>query len=239
MALRASTPEPAFASPEPALAAATAANPVAPLAPTAPGLGEKAATAALERVRPNEDLPWPSCEEVVLRDDAATAAWDATAFWKGARRALVQGNVETAHELMCRAVTKDPAGAAAEALVGFYLGRHAVARADRVLSGILAVDGARRTVRELESDVLNQKGEQEEALRVLLGTLRLEPGDAAKRGAVSRKFTAEAALALKSGDLPLAERLLRRAVLLQPTNDAATRRLGEVLLKSGSLEAAR
>jgi tetratricopeptide (TPR) repeat protein len=124
-------------------------------------------------------------------------------------------------------------------LVAFYLGRRATGQAERYVEGILHVDADRRTALELQSDVKNQQGRVDEALRILLQTLKLEPHDEVRRGAVSRKLSAEADLAIKSGDFPLAERLLRRAVVLSPANDQATLRLSEVFLRAGLRDAAR
>lgn len=104
---------------------------------------------------------------------------------------------------------------------------------------MLAIDPGRRTALELQSDVKNQQGLVEEAKRILLATLRLEATDDVRLAAVSRKFGAEADLAIKSGDYPLAERLLRRAVVLSPENDQATLRLAEVFLRAGLRDAAK
>jgi Tfp pilus assembly protein PilF len=218
-----------------------AAEKTAAAAAPAPGAAphsSPAAPSSLDRFRVAEDAPARSCDDV-LGDVTGPVTGDASSYWKMARQALMQGNVDRAHELMCRAVAREPASPAAEGLVAFYLGRRATGQAERYVQGILGVDAERRTALELQSDVKNQQGHVDEALRILLQTLKLEPSDDVRRGAVSRKLSAEADLAIKSGDFPLAERLLRRAVVLSPANDQATLRLAEVFLRAGLRDAAR
>lgn len=220
------------------VAAQASSAPAAPAAAPAPAPAAAGAP-AFDRFRVAADQPAKACDEVLSGIPGATSGGDPSAFWKLARQALMQGNVVRAHEMMCRAVARDPAGAAAEGLVAFYLGRRALGRADQYVQGILSVDPERRTARELQSDVRNQQGQVDEALRLLLLTLRLEPSDSARRTSVSRKFFAEADLAIKSGDFPLAERLLRRSVVLSPGNDQAALRLAEVFLRAGLRDAAK
>ena len=212
----------------------------APLAPTAPASdGPSPAPAAavpqpqLNRFLASADQPVTTCEDLIGAAPSSPGGWDASTYWKTARQALMQGNVDKAHEMMCRAVAKEPASPAAEGLASFYLARRGVGAADRYVRGVLAVDAERRTALELQSDVKNQQGKPDEALAILLRTARLDAGDTARRAVISRKFSAEAELAFKSGDLPLAERLLRRAVILSPQNDQATLRLAELFLRMG------
>lgn len=219
----ASAPTPAAAAPAPQAAAQS---------PTT------AAASPLDRFRVADDAPARSCDEVLGVAPSAVTG-DASAYWKVARQALMQGNVERAHEMMCRAVAREPASPAAEGLAAFYLGKRATGLAERYVQGVLAIDPGRRTALELQSDVKNQQGLVEEAKRILLATLRLEATDDVRLAAVSRKFGAEADLAIKSGDYPLAERLLRRAVVLSPENDQATLRLAEVFLRAGLRDAAK
>jgi Tfp pilus assembly protein PilF len=226
-ALRASPADDGAAASAPP--APTVSTPEGPSAAPAPAIAQP----RFDRFLVSADVAVLTCEDLIGKAPSSPGGWDASRYWKTARQALMQGNVDKAHEMMCRAVAKDPASPAAEGLASFYLARRGVGAADRYVRGVLTVDAERRTALELDSDVKNQQGKPEEALAILLRTARLDAGDAARRAVVSRKFSAEAELALKSGDLPLAERLLRRAVILSPQNDQATLRLAELFLRMG------
>ncbi len=198
----------------------------------------EAQEAQLGRWRVAADAQLPDCRDLLGKDVPQEAASRALGYWEAARSKLVQGDVKQAHRLMCRSALIDPSGPAAEGLVSFYLGRRSIDNAEKWVKRVLAGDPDRRSALELLADIQNQKGKPKKSLSTLLGTLKLSEDNTHKRELVARKFRLDANRALRSGDLPRAERLLRRAVLLDPDSPKALQGLAEVLLKGGLAEAA-
>jgi tetratricopeptide (TPR) repeat protein len=202
-----------------------------------PSVIAKANQASLDRFHVAPEQEMKDCKELVGNQGRGTPR-QASDFWKAARTKLVQGDTEAAHEFMCRSALIDPSGGAAEGLVGFYLGRRSLTNAENWVKRVLAADPDRRTAKELQSDIRNQQGNPEEALTLLLETLKLTEGDRRKRQLVSRKFFADALASERSGDWPRAERLLRRAVILDEDNFDAATELAEVFLREALPKAA-
>ena len=196
---------------------------------TRPGVG--AALGPLDRFRVAPDSQATDCRELVGEEATQRPLSQAAGYWKAARTKLMQGDVEQAHEMMCRAALIDPGGPAAEGLAGFYLGRRSLDNAESWVKRVLAANPESRSGQELLSDIRNQQGRPDDALSILLGTMNLATSDVIKREIVSRKFRADAALAVRSGDLPRAERLLRRSVVLDPKNEDAVIDLVDIFLR--------
>jgi hypothetical protein len=184
---------------------------------------------------------FPTCEERL--GASAPKGKDpirSSGYWKNARRLLMLGNSDEAIENLCLAGLLDPGGPASEGLAEYYLGQRALAQAERWIKESLKADPERRKSKELLGDIENQKGNTEEAKKLLLATLNLSSEETRKLEVTARKFQKDARLARKGGDLPRAERELRRAALLAPTDAEIAIELGDTLLRrEASVAAAR
>ncbi len=182
---------------------------------------------------------FPTCEERL--GPATPKSPDparSVGYWKNARRLLMVGKSEEAVESMCLAGLLDPAGPASEGLAEYYLGQRSLEQADRWIKASLKADPDRRKSQELLGDIENQKGNEEAARKILLDTMKLTGDETRKMEMTARKLRQDARLAKKGGDLPRAERELRRAILLSPKDAEIAAELGEVLLRRNAAEAA-
>ena len=162
----------------------------------------------------------------------------AISYWKQARRLLMQGKSEEALEMMCLAGLFDPAGPAAEGLAEYYLAQRALTEAERWVKLSLKADDNRRKSHELLGDIESQKGHPQEALKIWLDTMRLSGDETATMQAISRKLMQDANLARRGGDLPRAERSLRRAAALAPESSVIAIELADIFLQRNTLPAA-
>lgn len=159
-------------------------------------------------------------------------------YWKQARRLLMMGKTDQALEMMCLAGLFDPAGPAAEGLAEYYLAQRSLAEAERWVKLSLKADSTRRKSLELQGDIESQKGNPEKALKIWLDTMRLDGSETAKMQAISRKFMQDSKLARRGGDLPRAERTLRRAAAMDPSSAVISAELAELFLQREVLASA-
>jgi Flp pilus assembly protein TadD len=208
-----------------------------PPKPPPPAEPAPAPTPILDRFRVAEDAALAPCAQLVSGalpgDGAGTTAFNR------ARKALMAGDVAAAEADLCRSVLAAPTGPAAEALAEFYLGRRAVSLAKRELEPALAANPERRKAIELMADVRAYEGDAQAARELLLGTLGVSEGDTRVLAAVARKFAAEGDQAARGGDLPRAERLIRRAALLVPDDVGISLSLAAIYGRSGMPGAAQ
>ncbi len=185
-----------------------------------------------------------SCETVLGTGRKAFAARprrDGQALWKKARQKMLAGDQHGAHQLMCQSAFIDPSGPASIGLGTYYLTRGSLIQAENwARFGVENRTGSKqRMSKELLGDVLIQKGDVDEAVKLWLETMRLEPSDRGKIEAVARALTRHAADAKRGDDHPRAERLLRRAAALDAKNSAAASGLAGALLENGEKDLAR
>jgi tetratricopeptide (TPR) repeat protein len=183
----------------------------------------------------------PSCEERL--GASAPKQVDpvrSSGYLKAARKHLMLGATEDAIQNLCLAGLSDPGGPASEGLAEYYLGQRAVEQAERWIRESLKVDPERRKSKELLGDIENQKGNVQEAKKILLATLQLSGDETKTMELTARKLRQDSRLARKGGDLPRAERELRRAALLSPKDAEIAAELGDMLLRrEASVAAAR
>src|SRR5690606_38259635 len=157
--------------------------------------------------------------------------WEGQAIWKRARKQLLVGERDVAHQLMCQAAFIDPSGRASVGLASFYLTQRSLKNAHEwALYGIEQRPEFPRKSQELLGDTLSQMGKVDEARAVWLETMKLNRDDQAKLQAVARTLTSSAEQARRGGDNALAERLLRRATLFDEGNARAAGELAVTLL---------
>jgi Tfp pilus assembly protein PilF len=185
------------------------------------------------QVAPDAQLP-PCPPPEASPQNVATGS---TALQK-ARQRLVAGDVEGARALMCQAAQLEPSGSAAESLALLFLSGRSLDNAKHWAEAALRQDPERRTARELLGDIENQRGNIEASREIWLSTMQLRGDEIARIDAVSRQQVREGLVAVKSRDLPRAERYFRRAITLQPKNGAAAAALAQVLVQLGYREAA-
>lgn len=190
--------------------------------------------AALFRV--GADAKLPACDDRSLV--AGEPAGAANGYLQRARQQLVAGSMDTARELMCKAALLDPAGPASEGLAQLYLAGRSLDNAHHWAQVSLRYNPDRRTTKELLGDIASQRGQVKEARDIWLETMQLTGNETAKLEAVSRNQVREGNQAIRSRDLPRAERLFRRSITLDPKNAAAAVGLAQVYLELGEREAA-
>lgn len=186
--------------------------------------------------RVGADAKLPACDDRSLV--AGEPAGAANGYLQRARQQLVAGSTDDARELMCKAALLDPAGPASEGLAQIFLAGRSLENAHHWAQISLRYNPDRRTTKELLGDIASQQGQVQEARDIWLETMQLTGDETAKLEAVSRNQVREGNQAIRSRDLPRAERLFRRSITLDPTNAAAAVGLAQVYLELGEREAA-
>ncbi len=159
-------------------------------------------------------------------------------YLRQARKMLMIGNTEDALELMCLSGLSDSKGPAAEALAEYYLSHRSLGQAEHWVKISLQADSERRKSQELLADIENQKGNHEKSRDLLLKTMKLTGRETSTLAAIGRKLIADAHQATKGGDLPRAERALRRAAVLVPESSGVALELAQVLAERKMADAA-
>lgn len=174
-----------------------------------------------------------TCTELVpnpkqgVRDPAA----EGSVPWQAARKAIVRGDLAAAQASMCEAAFINPASPALEALALLYVTEGAATEALVWLDKAEAVRPGVRDTLELRGAALSQLGQIGKARQVWLQALNVKEEDMGRRGGVADEDVAVARQHMKQGDLPRAERRLRRAVVLNPKSSLAMATLAELFLK--------
>jgi Flp pilus assembly protein TadD len=181
----------------------------------------------------------PACEKVVDPPAAVTALSVAAGSraWEKARGLLVLGDMAGAQRQMCTAVLNHPQSLALEGLAALYLTLRTPSEALRWVEQALGVRPDRPKTLELYGDVLVMLGRETEARKAWLSGLRMQ-ADNKSIQLLARNLTEEADKALRSGDLPRAEQLARRAAGLDMTSARAAGTMAAVLLTAGQTELA-
>lgn len=186
-----------------------------------------------------------SCEEIVgegkapgsVKSQAQLARLSAQHF-RAAQKALVGGKTAEAHADLCRAALLDPAGGGTLVLVQYLLAQRDYKQALAWIRKARAARPPELAVEELWGDVLHQAGNPDDALRVWLAALDMEPAETAKRVAVARRFAAHGSESLSGGDYARAERALRRASAFDPESAVVARLLATLFSRQGQREQA-
>lgn len=244
-------------SAEPADAPSAEPAAEAPAAPTEEASGADENAPALgspsEDPKPAEPAPAPStasakdlaaaltvtarktqtCEDLVPnpppigRDPAAQAS----PSWNAARKAIVKGDLVAAKTGMCEAALINTSSPALEALALLYVTEDAPTEALIWLDKAEAVRPGVRETLDLRAVALTQLGRIDEAREVWFRALHLTADETGRRQGNAIEDINVGKQHLKRGDIPRAERLLRRALVLAPDHPLALSTMAEVLLK--------
>lgn len=158
--------------------------------------------------------------------------------WNAARKAIVKGDLVAAKTGMCEAALINPKSPALEALALLFVTEGAPAKALIWLEKAEAVRPGVRETLDLRAIALTQLGRLEEARQVWFRALNLTAEDASRRQGNAIEDINVGKQYLKRGDIPRAERLLRRAVVLAPENSVGLATLAEVLARKKAYDEA-
>jgi tetratricopeptide (TPR) repeat protein len=197
--------------------------------------------ALLERYLKVREVTPKTCSELVpspkqgVRDPAA----EGSVPWQAARKAIVRGDLVLAQTNMCEASFINPASPALEALALLYVTQGSPSEALLWLDKADIVRPGVRDTLDLRGTALSQLGQIEKARQIWLRALNIKDADEGRRAGVAEEDVAVARQHLKQGDLPRAERRLRRAVVLSPKSSIAMAALAEVFVKKAELPSAQ
>jgi len=182
--------------------------------------------------KPCDQVAEPPADVTALTLAAGSRAWEK------ARDLLVLGDMQGAQKQMCTAVFNHPQSLALEGLAGLYLTLRTPSEALRWVEQALGVRPGRAKTLELYGDVLVMLGREADAKKAWLSGLKVPADDAKTLQLLSGNLTEEADKALRSGDLPRAEQLSRRAAGLDMQSARAAGTMAAVLLAAGQTELA-
>jgi len=191
-----------------------------------------AEAAALFRV---EDRQLPSCDQLL-------AGWElplplieedrpkhAAIHRRQAQDHLVAGEPQKALHDLCKSAQLDPGGPGTESLASVYLSLHSLEHAETWVRRFLAENPRSDTGRDLLGDIQSQRGKVAEARATWLDVLGVDADATGLQREVAKHWVQDAASALGARDLAQAERKLRRALTLDPSNSGAALLLARVL----------
>lgn len=220
-------------APEPEVAPPSdAAAPTLPTGAAGRGALARALTVNTSKVQTCTDLvPTPP---TIGPDPAAQASPP----WNAARKAIVKGDLVAAKAGMCEAALINPTSPALEALALLFVTEDAPNEALTWLDKAEAVRPGTRETLDLRAVALTQLGRLDEARDVWFRALNLTAEDTGRRQGNAVEDINVGKQHLKRGDLPRAERLLRRAVVLAPENSVGLATLAEVLARKKAYDQA-
>jgi len=219
----------------PIVAAAAAATPSP--APSAVAVADDPADTSGEKT-----VSTPTCEQMVgpswslLTGSQPGRALSEMGLGK---RALMLGKLDDAQVAFCRAVVLDPSRPEPfQALVHTLLLRRDAKQALQWAERMAKQHPGNVEVQSLYGDALARAGDIDHARTVWLEIGHVDPSDAASVRGMAYTYIHGADRAVKGADYAQANRLYRRAALLDPLNATAAAGLSRVLLVQGEIEAA-
>jgi DNA-binding response OmpR family regulator/tetratricopeptide (TPR) repeat protein len=237
------------AAPAPARAAPSAVTPkVLPTSPKPASVASKVEAATAPELAGKPDFSGevtvkaPTCEQIVgpswslLGGDQPGRAM---AELQLGRRALMLGKVDDAQISFCRSATLDPTRPEAfQSLVRLLLLRRDPAQAREWAERAAKQHPDNQDVQGLYGDALARAGDIDRARSIWLESGRLEPSDTAGARTMAITLVRGGDRSVRGADFAQADRLYRRAVLLDPLNGTAAAGLARVLLVQGETNAA-
>jgi DNA-binding response OmpR family regulator/cytochrome c-type biogenesis protein CcmH/NrfG len=250
VAAPASAPPVAAVAPTASVAAATEVPPSAAPAAVAPSAAPAAAvvTASAQAVPEAVDtsgeatVVTPTCEQMVgpswslLNSDQPGRA---LAELRAGRRSLMLGKVDDAQVSFCRSAVLDPTRPDAFlALVRLLLSKRDATQARQWAERAAKQHPDNVDVQGLYADALARAGDADRARTMWLEGAKIDVQDASSVRGMAYTYVHAAERAVKGADYAQADRLYRRAVLLDPLNATAAAGLARVLLVQNELAGA-
>jgi len=224
------------AQPPPAKAPA----PNEPSKPAAPSAATPAAPANTGGV------PWldrtssstPSCDSLTSAPVGPKGFLLQQALKQG-QRELIRGNVKGAHTAFCQAVLLgQPSDVVLTGLAQVLLMQSDMDAALKAVDQLLTLKPNDRHALDLRGDILIRMGRADDALATWYRAAGASRPSASLIENLRRAYRADAASALRAGDLARADRLWRRVIALDVRDVAASAELAAVLAKNGDRTAA-
>jgi len=150
-----------------------------------------------------------------------------------AQEHLVAGEHQRALKDLCKSARIDPTGPGTESLASVYLSLRSLGHAEFWVQRYLEANPRSDSARDLLGDVENQRGRVAIARGLWLDVLGVESDATGLLREVAKHWIQDATSALAARDLAQAERKLRRALTLDPTNESAATVLSHVLERQG------
>jgi Flp pilus assembly protein TadD len=155
------------------------------------------------------------------------------------RRALMLGKLDDAQVSLCRSAVLDPAKPDAfVALVRLLLLRKDADQAVQWAERAAKQHPENLEVQALYGDALARAGDKDRARSIWLENGHVDPSDSASIRGMAYNYIRGAERAVKGADNAQADRLFRRAVLLDPLNATAAAGLARVMLVQNNVPAA-
>ena len=172
-------------------------------------------------------------EEPVLRN-----VTQAKGAWRLARKSLLKGDIESAERWLCWSASRDPHGPASADLARFYFTRDDLGSSRYWADLALVHNPSDPKLQQLLADVIHQEGDIEQARSLLLQSVSAGSDDADLPKRVARRWVRAGEKAKRAGDRHQAERLLRRAITVDPTSARAAVALAQLSLERDQAKAA-
>jgi len=235
-------------APAPAQAPATKAVASKPAAPAAEPAPAAATQGARQPAAPTDGsaVPWldrpssstPNCDSLANAPAGPRGFLLQQAIKQG-QRELIRGNVKGAHTAFCQAVLLgQPSDVVLTGLAQVLLMQSDTEAALKTVDQLLTLRPNDRHALDLRGDILIRLGRAEEALATWYRAAGATRPSASLIDNLRRAYRADAASAIRAGDLARADRLWRRVIALDVRDVAATAELAAVLAKNGDRTAA-
>jgi Tfp pilus assembly protein PilF len=234
-----SAPALASAAPRPVVTQAPKPEAPKPEAPK-PAAETTPKPLAVPSALPISSFKAPTCQG--LLGDAPVKRQNAKAALREtllAKRQLVLGNVPIAHAAYCNALVLDRSNADRHLnLARLYLVRRDWEKAAQYGQSALELDPKNRNALGVVGDAWAALHKTDEARTAMLAAERKPQASPPELRLIARRNVALAARVARLNDFLLAERLYRRALLIEPENADATKGIAACLLKAGDFRAA-
>jgi tetratricopeptide (TPR) repeat protein/DNA-binding NarL/FixJ family response regulator len=217
----------ASSAPAPQTKAAPSAEPAASAAASTPAEEPDAEAAIATAI----DLSGTSCESVVKSGEEQRFRGAANDALNLGRREIVKGDLEAAHRAYCRAVSYDPnSNAAVIGLARVLLMRRDGAAAVKWVKKALVQKPDDSNLKALLGDSLARIGDEEGARKAWMASVGIASSHDPEVRALALRDGRLAAHAFDRREWARAERLYRRAAVLDPTSSKAAAGVAKTLL---------
>lgn len=195
------------------------------------------------------EIPWKDidpvsakgCEDLVdVSAGASATAFKFSQAFKAAKLAMLRGEVDAAHQAFCQAsLLSKPNAPVLTGLAQVLLIKGDLTAALEAADQLLRLKHESASAMNLRGDILIRMGEVDEALNAWMSAAGATRLSAILKANLFRASDQSAREALQAGDLARADRLLRRALAIEPGNAEIAARLALVLHKNENDRAAR